>query len=242
MRTASPWTPADVEAALCDAVPAPPGLADRVVDFVSGTAGELARVPLLDIEATDIGVSRIAFGTGRSRAATMAARRHLEQARKELAEFFAADRGYFTVALDLFSVRPFQRAVLAAAGRIPLGEVRPYRWVAAGAGNDGAVRATGTALRTNPVPVILPCHRVVRSDGSLGGYAGGVPLKRRLLLIEGGIPGLVGRVDVGRVCRMGCSEEKGGTEASRVVVASMAEARASGYQPCPTCRPRDRLG
>ena len=80
---------------------------------------------------------------------------------------------------------PFQLRVYAVVRRIPKGQVRSYQWVAARVGNPRAARAVGQALRRNPWPEAVPCHRVVRSDGSLGGYAWGPARKRRLLAREG---------------------------------------------------------
>lgn len=216
---------------------APTGLAARVVDFVREAVEDPGQLPRLDVTATDDGISLVRFGTGRTRAASAPARRHACQAREELAQFFDGERSYFSVAIDLAGIRPFQRAVLDATAKIPLGEVRSYRWVAAGAGNRAAVRAAGSALRTNPVPLIVPCHRVVRTDGSLGGYAGGAALKRFLLRLESEIPDLVGRASSRRVCRLGCPASSGVAEAERVVFASIGEARAAGYRPCEGCRP-----
>lgn len=79
---------------------------------------------------------------------------------------------------------PFEWRVLAATATIPLGETRSYKWVAKKIGSPKATRAVGQALHKNPFPLIIPCHRVVRSDGSLGGFAGGIEKKRRLLEIE----------------------------------------------------------
>jgi len=78
----------------------------------------------------------------------------------------------------------FQRKVYTVVKRIPRGETRSYAWVAREAGRPGAARAVGTALKKNPYTIIVPCHRVVRSDGSLGNYALGADLKRRLLETE----------------------------------------------------------
>lgn len=217
----------------------PTGLGGRVVDFVRAAAQGLADVPVLDVFASDDGVARIDFGSGRTEASGRRARRHADQAREELSEFFAAERGYFTVPLDLSTTRPFQRAVLDAALRIPVGEVRSYRWIAESAGNSAAVRAAGSALRTNPVPLIVPCHRVVRSDGSLGGYAGGLPLKQRLLLLEKVIPALVGIEATRRVCRVGCPMDRDRAESDRVFFSSLESARAAGYRPCRRCRPSE---
>jgi O-6-methylguanine DNA methyltransferase len=86
---------------------------------------------------------------------------------------------------DLRSVGVFGRAVLAKAAEIPAGEVRPYGWIAAEIGRPKAVRAVGTALGRNPVPLLIPCHRVVRTDGRIGDYAFGSPAKRAVLAAEG---------------------------------------------------------
>ena len=87
--------------------------------------------------------------------------------------------------LDLDHLRPFPRAVLEATRRIPYGEVRSYAWVAKEAGHPAAVRAAGTALSRNPVAFLVPCHRVIRSDGTVGHYGFGPDIKRALLLAEG---------------------------------------------------------
>ena len=87
---------------------------------------------------------------------------------------------------DLRSVTEFERAVLLKAREIPRGEVRTYAWIAAQIGHPAAVRAVGSALRKNPVPLLIPCHRVVRSDGQIGQYAlGGSDNKRTILAAEG---------------------------------------------------------
>jgi methylated-DNA-[protein]-cysteine S-methyltransferase len=90
-----------------------------------------------------------------------------------------------TPRLDLRGLTDFQRDVLAATRTIPAGETRPYAWVAAEIGRPGAVRAAGTVLATNPVPLLIPCHRVVPSHGDIGRYIFGTPAKRRLLAAEG---------------------------------------------------------
>jgi len=79
---------------------------------------------------------------------------------------------------------PFQKAVWRAIGEIPRAETRPYTWVAARIGRPGSARAVGNACGANPVPIIIPCHRVVRSDGSYGGYTGGAQIKTFLLALE----------------------------------------------------------
>lgn len=99
----------------------------------------------------------------------------------------------FAGPVDLTRVGPFEREVLAQLRRIPAGQVRTYQQVARALGDAGAARAVGTACARNPLPLLIPCHRVVRSDGGLGGYSlrGGVDLKRRLLHDEGAIPSLL---------------------------------------------------
>ena len=89
------------------------------------------------------------------------------------------------VSIDWEGVTPFRRRVLEETRRIPLGETRSYKWLAERVGKQGAARAVGQAMATNPFPVIIPCHRVVASDGSLGGYGGGLEVKERLLRLEG---------------------------------------------------------
>lgn len=103
----------------------------------------------------------------------------------ELREYATGHRHRFDLPLDWSSLKPFQRAVLETAKQIPFGETRSYGWIAEHIGKPRAARAVGQALRSNPIPIILPCHRVVRGDGGLGGYAGGIALKRKLLTLEG---------------------------------------------------------
>ena len=103
-----------------------------------------------------------------------------------LLEYLAGTRRDLDVPLDWALVRGgFRREALEALARVPYGEVVSYAELAARAGRPRAVRAAGTACATNPLPVVVPCHRVVRSDGRLGNYGGGVPLKARLLRLEG---------------------------------------------------------
>jgi methylated-DNA-[protein]-cysteine S-methyltransferase len=150
--------------------------------------------------------------------------------------------------VDLRGCNEFQRSVLDVTRRIPEGAVRPYSWIAREIGKPGAVRAVGTALAKNPVPLVIPCHRVVRSDGTCGEYAFGAPLKVALLAGE--------EVDLGEV-RTRMSErdvfwsEEGEDSycypfcfAARPLAnhrirkfRGTAEAHAHGLTPCPTCRP-----
>ncbi len=113
----------------------------------------------------------------------------LDDVRRELDEYFEGRRTRFELPLDLSAVAtPFGRRVLEAAAAIPFGQTRTYRDVAADAGNARAIRAAGSALGRNPVPIVVPCHRVLRSGGGLGGYTGGMERKAALLRIEGVLP------------------------------------------------------
>ena len=106
---------------------------------------------------------------------------------EELEEFFQGKPVQFSVAPDFSAGTPFQRRVWAALVKIPRGETRTYRWIARRLGRPKAARAVGAAVGANPIPLVVPCHRVVGSDGSLCGFAGGMALKRRLLAMEGAI-------------------------------------------------------
>lgn len=113
----------------------------------------------------------------------------LDRVAHELDEYFAGDRTTFDVPIDWTLVTPFGRRVLSAARRIPYGEVATYAEVAAGAGSPGGSRAAGNALGANPIPIVIPCHRVVRAGGALGGYTGGLRRKELLLGVERGRAG-----------------------------------------------------
>ena len=98
--------------------------------------------------------------------------------------YFGGGKAAFPDELDLSGATPFQRRVWEVTRLIPYGETRSYAWVAQQVDNPGAARAVGQALGRNPLPVIIPCHRVIASDGRLGGFGGGVEMKRRLLRLE----------------------------------------------------------
>ena len=102
-----------------------------------------------------------------------------------LIRYFGGESVRFDDELDLSDATPFRRAVWEATRSIPFGETRSYSWVAERAGNSRAARAVGQALAENPFLIVVPCHRVVNKDGSLGGFGVGVDMKRRLLDIEG---------------------------------------------------------
>lgn len=110
----------------------------------------------------------------------------LDEARRALERYFSGRRLDFAdLAVDLSELSPFERRVLGATARIPPGRVATYAEVARRAGNARASRAAGNALHKNPVAIVVPCHRVLRADGSLGGYGGGLPIKEWLLKHEG---------------------------------------------------------
>lgn len=108
----------------------------------------------------------------------------LIRARRQLDEYFEGRRRSFDVELDWRLTAGFRREVLRATALIPYGQTASYKEVATRAGNPAAVRAAGTALATNPLPIVVPCHRVLRSGGALGAYRGGVEAKARLLGLE----------------------------------------------------------
>lgn len=155
--------------------------------------------PLL-LAATEQGLLRVAYaGEGHeavleSLAETVSPRvlsapQRLEAASGQLDEYFAGRRRRFDLPLDLRLASGFRRAVLTHLPEIGYGETASYARVAAAAGSPKAVRAVGTACARNPLPVVVPCHRVVRSDGSFGGYLGGPEAKRSLLALEAGSTG-----------------------------------------------------
>jgi methylated-DNA-[protein]-cysteine S-methyltransferase len=108
----------------------------------------------------------------------------LTRARHQLDEYFEGGRRTFDVALDWRLTSGFRRDVLRATAQIPYGQTASYKQVATRAGSPRAVRAAGTALATNPLPIVVPCHRVLRTGGALGAYRGGPEAKARLLRLE----------------------------------------------------------
>jgi methylated-DNA-[protein]-cysteine S-methyltransferase len=221
------------------AVPAPATLSARV------RAALRAPVPTLEsladrfhFEASERGVARLRYGRGRD-VTVGGGRRHVERARAELVEYLGGRRTFFTVPVDLGGIGEFQDQVLAQARAIPFGEVASYAEIARRIGHPRASRAVGNALGANPVPVLVPCHRVIRGDGTWGHYAFGPALKTRLLALERATPLLVGCTSTRIVCRRGCRHDQRIGEHARVVFASVADAMSVGYRPCRICRPHD---
>jgi O-6-methylguanine DNA methyltransferase len=149
----------------------------------------------LFVALSDHGLCAVDFGRGRADfLARLDPRARLEpdtaevrQAIRQLREYFSAKRVSFDLPVDLSALTPFQREVLATACRIAAGQVWTYRRVAEAMGRPKSSRPVGQALAHNPIPIVIPCHRVIASDGSLGGYSGGSGLdaKRWLLRLEG---------------------------------------------------------
>jgi methylated-DNA-[protein]-cysteine S-methyltransferase len=113
--------------------------------------------------------------------------RRTDEVRRELDQYFDGERRRFEIPVDWGLTRGFVRKVLRATARIPYGDVHTYGQVAARAGSARAYRAAGNALGSNPIPIVVPCHRVIQSNGRLGGYTGGVPRKEFLLELEGAL-------------------------------------------------------
>jgi methylated-DNA-[protein]-cysteine S-methyltransferase len=107
-----------------------------------------------------------------------------EQFRKQLRDYFSGALKEFHQPVQFLSGTDFEKKVWLALREIPYGETRTYKWLAEKVGSPKASRAVGQALSRNPIPIVIPCHRVIESDGSLGGYSGGIDIKRRLLDME----------------------------------------------------------
>jgi methylated-DNA-[protein]-cysteine S-methyltransferase len=119
----------------------------------------------------------------------LASPRKLDEPRRELDQYFSGRRRQFDVRLDWQLTRGFARRVLEATAQIPFGATATYKQVATQAGSARAYRAAGNALGSNPIPIIVPCHRILHSGGGLGGYTGGLDRKRVLLAVEGSTTG-----------------------------------------------------
>lgn len=173
-----------------------PGVPDAVLDRFLASAEPDVAVGTVDapfgrvwVAVTSRGLARVAFAEDvydelarRLSPRVLDVPSRTDAVRRQLDEFFAGSRQTFELDLDESLVREgFQRKVLDAAAAIPYGAARTYGEVAAAAGSPRAVRAVGSALGANPLCIVVPCHRVIRAGGGLGGYAGGLPAKRWLL-------------------------------------------------------------
>jgi len=169
------------------------GILDVAYDLTESPIGELL------VAATERGICRISFDPEPERAIEELAKTHgvrvlrsagsLRQPRRQLDEYFEGSRRDFDLRVDLAALPSFQQAVLAELQRVPYGATDTYGGLAARIGRPRAARAVGGALNRNPVPIVVPCHRVVGSTGSLVGYAGGLERKERLLALEGALLG-----------------------------------------------------
>jgi methylated-DNA-[protein]-cysteine S-methyltransferase len=167
------------------------GLLDVAYDVVESPVGELfvgvsdRGLCVISYEADpDLQVERLARSFG---SRVLRSPRPIDPARRQLDEYFAGKRRRFDLDVDLRLARDFGRTVLEELGRVPFGEVTTYGALAAKAGKPRAARAVGTIMNRNPIPIVLPCHRVVGANGSLVGYAGGLERKQTLLRLEGAL-------------------------------------------------------
>lgn len=151
--------------------------------LLAATPGGLVQLAYVDHGGLDDLLARLAE---RVSPRVLASPQRLDGPRRELDEYFAGRRRTFACALDQRLMSPFGRRILAATAAIPYGSVSTYAEVAQAAGSPRGARAAGNALGANPLPIVLPCHRVLRAGGNLGGYTGGVDRKRTLLAIEQG--------------------------------------------------------
>jgi methylated-DNA-[protein]-cysteine S-methyltransferase len=151
--------------------------------LLAATPRGLVRLAYLDATGDeDDALAELAAGVSPR---VLAAPRRLDPTRRELERYFAGRLDRFETAVDWRLTRGFAQRVLKATARIPFGEVSTYKGVASEAGSPRGFRAAGNALGSNPIPIIVPCHRVLHSSGGLGGYTGGLERKRVLLAVEG---------------------------------------------------------
>ena len=238
-------------ATLLPAVLARVGLADRYwrLDSPVGTvyvAASPAGISMVS-RAKSAGEFERSFERQRGRPIAKATSRPPAAVRALMKNLKRRDRA--KLQFDLRGLSEFERAVLLKALEIPGGEVRPYSWIAREIGHPEAVRAVGTALGKTPVPLLIPCHRVVRADGTLGQYSmGGSRVKRALLEVEGVEPNTIEKLAARGIRYLGneksrayCYPTCGGTHSlvrsNKVPFHSGREALAAGYHPCRDCRP-----
>jgi methylated-DNA-[protein]-cysteine S-methyltransferase len=165
------------------------GLVDVAYDLTDSPLGELL------VAVTERGLCRIAYRpddaleelTDDFGARILRLPRRVDPIRRELDEYFEGDRRVFDLALDLTPVAGFSRQALVELAQVPYGELTTYGALAAKIGRPKAARAVGGAMNRNPIPIVLPCHRVVGASGSLVGYAGGLERKETLLRLEGAL-------------------------------------------------------
>jgi methylated-DNA-[protein]-cysteine S-methyltransferase len=165
------------------------GLVDVAYDLADSPVGNLL------VAVTDRGLCRIAYRpeaaldelAGDFGARVLRIPKRVDRVIRELDEYFAGDRREFDLQTDLSPVPAFQQQALRELARVPFGQVTTYGALAAKIGKPRAARAIGGAMNRNPIPIVLPCHRVVGSNGKLVGYAGGLDRKEQLLRLEGAL-------------------------------------------------------
>ncbi len=254
--------PGDAPGSLASlAVPAPAHLADDVLVEV-GLADRMAPYPspigtlwiawngrgVAEVDLADDGPDAITRHEEHSGRRTIPAGALPPRLADAVARRLAGERRV-RIPLDLRGRTGFEIAVWTKALEIPRGEVRPYGWIAAEIGRPKAVRAVGTALGHNPVPLIVPCHRVVRTDGTIGQYSlGGSANKRTILAAEGLDPAaledaarrgirLSGSTTTHIVCWPTCRHARRTRTGYQVAFRSLREANRAGYRACKVCRP-----
>ena len=167
------------------------GLLDVAYDLTDSPVGALL------VAVSERGLCRISFDPDPEReleslsrafgARVLRSPRPVDEVKRELAEYFAGERRSFDLAVDIDRLTPFNRSVLEQLSRVPYGSLTTYGALAGQAGRPRAARAVGTIMNRNPIPIVLPCHRVIGSNGSLVGYAGGLERKETLLSLEGAL-------------------------------------------------------
>ena len=226
------------------------GLADGYAKTASAIGDVLVAFNEHGISAVDLAADgddvferRLRMRTGRRAVPVAALPQRLETLVRRV---LAGER--VRVPVDLRGMSPFRASVLRKAMEIPHGEVRPYSWIAREIGTPAAVRAVGTALASNPIPLVIPCHRVVRNDGHIGMYSlGGPHSKRALLEAEGAAPAIdaaaeaharyVGSDTTHIYCFPTCRHARRVTSGHLVRFRDDDAARGAGYRPCKICRP-----
>ena len=230
----------------------PPDLADRVF---AGWLTAPSRLGDVHVAVTGAGVQYLRSADGTTD--TGFAEAYRERFGRPLRRLAKAPRGLLPALrgttgqhpdLDVGELSVFERSVLDVTSRIPAGQVRPYGWVAREAGRPSAVRAAASVLARNPVPLLVPCHRVVRGTGVLGDYMYGAERKRELLAAEGldvdGAEAATARGELfvasdttGVVCFPSCHHARRITGPHRRPFRRIDAAQAAGYRPCRDCRP-----
>ena len=228
--TAVQMAPDDLWEHIMSAVAAPPETPDQELTsalVINASSHGLRHLQLPPLEQFD----PVGHHTAVSDSSSL-----VEQAHQQLAEYFDGQRVVFQLPVDLQHCSDFETAVLQATRDIPYGEVRSYKWIAERIGRPRAMRAIGNALHKNPVPIVIPCHRVVKSDGSMGGYAFGPEWKTRLLHLERDTVPFIGCSSTRILCYRGCRHERRIGANNRIHFAALTDALESGYRPCRVCQ------